>query len=225
MPAVIESNAHKVHIFNNLCRLNFSYIYRALEENTVLPLKLGWSWAAGKHGYIANVWSHMPVWYFVGLFSKQKEPSGLQKYNRWIHRQFIEWKTASQGTYTIHVNVLWHTCIPCMHLILQILQPFYISWDFCFQLMTIHLFVFLFIDWFYTSLEKQTCISDFFFHLPFNYLFIYLFTYWLIDWFVCLFICLCINLHWASKETYHFFRVSLTEIQSIKMNHIWTQIR
>ena len=33
------------------------------------------------------------------------------------------------------------------------------------------------------------------------------------------------NIHWASKETYHFFRVSPTEIQSINMNHIWTQIR
>ena len=30
--------------------------------------------------------------------------------------------------------------------------------------------------------------------------------------------------HWASKETYHFFRVTLTKIHSIKINHIWTQI-
>ena len=29
---------------------------------------------------------------------------------------------------------------------------------------------------------------------------------------------------WASKETYHFFRVTLTKIHLIKMNHIWTQI-
>ena len=29
---------------------------------------------------------------------------------------------------------------------------------------------------------------------------------------------------WASKETYHFFRATLTKIQRIKMNHIWTQI-
>ena len=31
-------------------------------------------------------------------------------------------------------------------------------------------------------------------------------------------------IHWASKETYHFFRATCTKIQSIKMNHIWTQI-
>ena len=30
--------------------------------------------------------------------------------------------------------------------------------------------------------------------------------------------------HWASKETSHFFRVTLTKIHNIKMNHIWTQI-
>ena len=33
-----------------------------------------------------------------------------------------------------------------------------------------------------------------------------------------------IHVHWASKETCHFFRARLTLIQSIKMNHIWTQI-
>ena len=32
------------------------------------------------------------------------------------------------------------------------------------------------------------------------------------------------NIHWASKETYHFFRATRTKIQSIKINHIWTQI-
>ena len=32
------------------------------------------------------------------------------------------------------------------------------------------------------------------------------------------------DVHWASKETYHFFRVTLTKIHSIKINHIWTQI-
>ena len=32
-------------------------------------------------------------------------------------------------------------------------------------------------------------------------------------------------IHWASKETYHFFRVTFTEIHCIKMIHIWTQIR
>ena len=32
------------------------------------------------------------------------------------------------------------------------------------------------------------------------------------------------KLHWASKETYHFFRVTFTEIHCIKINHIWTQI-
>ena len=31
-------------------------------------------------------------------------------------------------------------------------------------------------------------------------------------------------INWASKETYHFFRATLTKIQTIKMNHIWTQI-
>ena len=31
------------------------------------------------------------------------------------------------------------------------------------------------------------------------------------------------TVHWASKETYHFFRTTLTKILSIKMNH-WTQI-
>ena len=30
-------------------------------------------------------------------------------------------------------------------------------------------------------------------------------------------------IHWASKETYHFFRATLTKTQSIKMNHISTQ--
>ena len=35
-----------------------------------------------------------------------------------------------------------------------------------------------------------------------------------------------INIHWASKETYHFFGATLTKIHSINMNHIhiWTQI-
>ena len=33
-----------------------------------------------------------------------------------------------------------------------------------------------------------------------------------------------IYIHWASKETYHFFRATLTKIHSIKINHIWTQI-
>ena len=32
------------------------------------------------------------------------------------------------------------------------------------------------------------------------------------------------DIHWASKETYHFFRATLIKIQSIKMNHNWTQI-
>ena len=36
---------------------------------------------------------------------------------------------------------------------------------------------------------------------------------------------ICFIKYWASKETYHFFRVTLTKIQSINMNHIWTQIR
>ena len=31
-------------------------------------------------------------------------------------------------------------------------------------------------------------------------------------------------IHWASKETYHFFRVTLIKIQSIKMNRNWAQI-
>ena len=31
------------------------------------------------------------------------------------------------------------------------------------------------------------------------------------------------NLHWASKEIYHFFRATLTKIH-IKVNHIWTEI-
>ena len=34
----------------------------------------------------------------------------------------------------------------------------------------------------------------------------------------------CIQLHWASKETYHFFKATLTKIHRIKINHIWTQI-
>ena len=33
------------------------------------------------------------------------------------------------------------------------------------------------------------------------------------------------HLHWASKETYHFFRVTFTEIHCIKMIHIWIQVR
>ena len=32
------------------------------------------------------------------------------------------------------------------------------------------------------------------------------------------------NVHWVSKETDHFFRVMLTKIHLIKINHIWTQI-
>ena len=31
-------------------------------------------------------------------------------------------------------------------------------------------------------------------------------------------------LYWASKETYHFFRATLTKIHFIKINNIWTQI-
>ena len=31
-------------------------------------------------------------------------------------------------------------------------------------------------------------------------------------------------IHWASREAYHFFRAALAKFQSIKMNHIWTQI-
>ena len=191
MPAVIENNAHKVHIFNNLCPRNFSYIYiqstwGKYSVATEAGVELS-CWKTWIHSIRLKPYASLSI---CGLFSKQKEPWGLQKYNHWIYGQFIERKTVSQGTYTIHVNVLWHTCIPCMHLILQILQPFYISWDFCFQLMTIHLFVFLFIDWFYTSLEKQTCISDFFsFTIQ---LFIYLFTYWLIDWLIDWFVCLFI---------------------------------
>ena len=40
------------------------------------------------------------------------------------------------------------------------------------------------------------------------------------QWLYC-----AVELHWASKETYHIFRVTLTKIQSININHIWTQIR
>ena len=32
------------------------------------------------------------------------------------------------------------------------------------------------------------------------------------------------NVHWASKETYHFFRTTLTKSHCIKINNIWTQI-
>ena len=32
------------------------------------------------------------------------------------------------------------------------------------------------------------------------------------------------KLNWASKETYHFFRTTLTKIHCIKNNNIWTQI-
>ena len=32
-----------------------------------------------------------------------------------------------------------------------------------------------------------------------------------------------IYIHWAWKETYRFFRATLTKIRRIKMNHIWTQ--
>ena len=31
-------------------------------------------------------------------------------------------------------------------------------------------------------------------------------------------------MHWASKETYHFFRATFTKIHYIKINNIWTQI-
>ena len=33
-----------------------------------------------------------------------------------------------------------------------------------------------------------------------------------------------VYMHWASQETYQFFRATLTKIPSIKINHIWTQI-
>ena len=33
-----------------------------------------------------------------------------------------------------------------------------------------------------------------------------------------------LQLHWASKETYHFFRARLTKIHTIKINNIWTQV-
>ena len=33
-----------------------------------------------------------------------------------------------------------------------------------------------------------------------------------------------VQIHWASKETYHFLRVTHIKIQSIKMNHNWPQI-
>ena len=35
---------------------------------------------------------------------------------------------------------------------------------------------------------------------------------------------LCNQIHWASKETDHFFRATLTKIRSIKINHNWAQI-
>ena len=34
----------------------------------------------------------------------------------------------------------------------------------------------------------------------------------------------CSDVHWASKETYHFFKATHIKIQSIKMNHNWAQI-
>ena len=33
-----------------------------------------------------------------------------------------------------------------------------------------------------------------------------------------------IEVHLASKETFHFFTATLTKIHRIKINHIWTQI-
>ena len=33
-----------------------------------------------------------------------------------------------------------------------------------------------------------------------------------------------LHIHWASKETYHFFKATLTKIHAIKINNIWTQI-
>ena len=44
-----------------------------------------------------------------------------------------------------------------------------------------------------------------------------------IDWCTMLFPLWC-NINWASKETYHFFRTTLTKIHCIKNNNIWTQI-
>ena len=32
------------------------------------------------------------------------------------------------------------------------------------------------------------------------------------------------NIHWPSKETYHFFRATLIKSHAIKINNIWTQI-
>ena len=32
------------------------------------------------------------------------------------------------------------------------------------------------------------------------------------------------ELHWASKEPYHFIRATLTKFHHIKINHIWTQV-
>ena len=33
-----------------------------------------------------------------------------------------------------------------------------------------------------------------------------------------------LRVHWASKETYHFFRATHTKIHCFKINNIWTQI-
>ena len=33
-----------------------------------------------------------------------------------------------------------------------------------------------------------------------------------------------LNIYWASKETYHFFRATLTKIHTIKIDNLWTQL-
>ena len=35
--------------------------------------------------------------------------------------------------------------------------------------------------------------------------------------------CTYTYIHWASKETYHFFKATLTKIYDIRINKIWTQ--
>ena len=59
------------------------------------------------------------------------------------------------------------------------------------------------------------------------YMYVYAHVCTYVCMYVCMYVhvCLYIYVHWASKETYHFFRVTFTEIHCIKMIHIWTQIR
>ena len=53
--------------------------------------------------------------------------------------------------------------------------------------------------------------------------FLVLVEFFYINVFLCI-VFKSLNIHWVSKQTYHFFRATLIKIQSIKINHNWAHI-